>query len=66
MAIAFLAVVLAGAVLWRVMAWFMHRRSLALTPAQLEIRSSFYRCRMPLAEMKLDQDALWTWTSTPN
>ena len=48
-------VVLAGIALWRVMAWFMHRQSLVLSPAALEVRSSFYRCRMPLADMKLDQ-----------
>jgi hypothetical protein len=48
------AVALAGAVLWRALAWFMQRRALVLTPVLLEVRSSFYRCRMPLADMKLD------------
>ncbi|MBO9717302.1 MAG: hypothetical protein J7507_10970 [Pseudoxanthomonas sp.] len=55
LAITFAGAVLACFVLWRVMAWFMDRRSLVLAPGLLEVRSSFYRCRMPLADMKLDQ-----------
>ena len=49
------AVLLAGIALWRVMARFMHRQLLVMSPAALEVRSSFYLCRMPLADMKLDQ-----------
>lgn len=54
-AVTLAGVMLAGLLLWRVMAWFMHRQSLHLLADALEVRSSFYRCRMPLAQMKLDQ-----------
>jgi hypothetical protein len=52
--ITFAGTLLVCVVLWRLMAWFMHRQSLLLAPGLLEVRSSFYRCRMPLADMKLD------------
>ncbi len=42
-------------VLWWVLARFMRRQALALSPQLLEVRSSFYRCRIPLHELKLDQ-----------
>lgn len=41
--------------LWWVLARFMRRQGLAITGAELDVRSSFYRCRMPLAELKLEQ-----------
>ena len=46
---------LACAVLWRVMARFMRRQSLRLSPDLLEVRSSFYRCSTPLSALKLEQ-----------
>jgi hypothetical protein len=42
-------------VLWWVLSWAMRRQSLTLTASTLEMRSTFYRCVMPLKEMKLEQ-----------
>ncbi len=42
-------------VLWRVLSRFMRRQRLSLSADMLEVRSSFYRCRMPLPELKLDR-----------
>ncbi|GAB3514205.1 PH domain-containing protein [Pseudoxanthomonas daejeonensis] len=42
-------------VLWWVLARLMRRQALVLSPELLEVRSSFYRCRIPLRELKLDQ-----------
>lgn len=47
-------VVLCGA-LWRVLAHFMQRQALLVGADALEVRSSFYRCTTPLAELKLAQ-----------
>ena len=47
-------VLLCGA-LWWVLHRFMHRQALLLPGGVLEVRSSFYRCRTPLAELKLEQ-----------
>ena len=44
-----------SAALWWVLARFMRRQALALSTDALEVRSSFYRCRMPLAELRLEQ-----------
>lgn len=41
--------------LWWVLARFMRRQALTLSADALELRSSFYRCRTPLPELKLDQ-----------
>ncbi|KAF1689811.1 PH domain-containing protein [Pseudoxanthomonas koreensis] len=41
--------------LWWVLSRFMHRQGLSLSTDSLEVRSSFYRCRVPLSELKLDQ-----------
>ncbi|UNK57852.1 PH domain-containing protein [Pseudoxanthomonas daejeonensis] len=41
--------------LWWVLARLMRRQALVLSPELLEVRSSFYRCRIPLRELKLDQ-----------
>jgi hypothetical protein len=48
------AVLLCG-VLWWVLARFMRRQALLLSTDAIEVRSSFYRCRTPLAELKLGQ-----------
>ena len=47
-------VLLCGA-LWWVLARFMRRQALRVSADALEVRSSFYRCTTPLAELKLDQ-----------
>ena len=41
--------------LWWVLARFMRRQALRVSADALEVRSSFYRCTTPLAELKLDQ-----------
>ena len=50
-------VLLCGA-LWWVLARFMRRQALRVSADALEVRSSFYRCTTPLAELKLDQARL--------
>jgi hypothetical protein len=47
-------VLLCGA-LWWVLARSMRRQALRVSADALEVRSSFYRCTTPLAELKLDQ-----------
>ena len=47
-------VLLCGA-LWWVLARSMQRQALRVSADALEVRSSFYRCTTPLAELKLDQ-----------
>lgn len=42
-------------VLWWVLSRVMRRQSLRLSGDGLEVRSSFYRCTTPLAELKLEQ-----------
>lgn len=42
-------------VLWWVLSRAMRRQSLRLSDDTLEVRSTFYRCTTPLAELKLDQ-----------
>ena len=49
--------VLCGAMWWG-LARLMRRQALELSADALELRSSFYRCRMPLAELELDQARL--------
>ena len=49
--------VLCGAMWWG-LARLMRRQALELSADVLELRSSFYRCRMPLAELELDQARL--------
>ena len=44
--------------LWWVLARFMRRQALRVSADALEVRSSFYRCTTPLAELKLDQARL--------
>jgi hypothetical protein len=41
--------------LWWVLARFMRRQALTLSADALDVRSSFYRFRAPLAELKLEQ-----------
>ena len=41
--------------LWWVLARSMQRQALRVSADALEVRSSFYRCTTPLAELKLDQ-----------
>lgn len=46
--------VLCGALYW-ILGRFMDRQALVLSADSLEVRSSFYRCRTPLHELKLEQ-----------
>ncbi|WP_372012585.1 hypothetical protein [Pseudoxanthomonas sp. 10H] len=48
-------VAVACAALWGGLSWAMRRQSLTVAGDALDVRSSFYRHRMPVAEMKLDQ-----------
>ncbi|WP_051412684.1 hypothetical protein [Pseudoxanthomonas sp. J35] len=48
-----LAVLCGG--LWWLLARMMRRQSLQLSAAGVDVRSSFYRCQVPLQELKLDQ-----------
>lgn len=41
--------------LWWMLARVMRRQALRVSADALEVRSSFYRCTTPLAELKLDQ-----------
>ena len=41
--------------LWWTLSRLMRRQTLDLSTDTLEVRSSFYHCRTPLAELKLDQ-----------
>ena len=43
------------AALWWMLARLMRRQALELSTDALDIRSSFYHCRTPLLELKLDQ-----------
>ena len=46
--------VLCGAI-WGVLSRAMRRQALQVSADALEVRSSFYRCRTPLADLRLDQ-----------
>ncbi|WP_052630170.1 hypothetical protein [Pseudoxanthomonas suwonensis] len=48
-------VILLCGVLWQVLSRFMRRQALSLSAEALEVRSSFYRSRTLLSELKLDQ-----------
>lgn len=41
--------------LWWVLSRLMHRQALELSADALDVRSTFYRCRVPLADLKLEQ-----------